>query len=162
MTIWQDKKVRSIYDLEVAYDVAGFKQKLHDLLPGETEIRTIGTGGSITLMGEVSSTANLSQVLALAGAYVPKDKIVNQLQVGGIHQVMLEVRVAEMSRTVTKRLGVNFSFVNGDDFGVSLLGGLSSFDNTGGGSDSELFLMRSPPSYVSAAGIPHGPFSSMP
>ena len=131
MTVWQDKKIRSIYDLEVAYDVAGFKQKLHDLLPGETAIRSIGTGGSITLMGEVSSTANLSQALALAAAYAPKDKIVNQLQVGGIHQVMLEVRVAEMSRTVTKRLGVNFSYVNGDDFGVSLLGGLSSFDNTG-------------------------------
>jgi len=131
MTVWQDKKIRSIYDLEVAYDVAGFKQKLHDVLPGETAIRSIGTGGSITLMGEVSSTANLSQALALAAAYAPKDKIVNQLQVGGIHQVMLEVRVAEMSRTVTKRLGVNFSYVNGDDFGVSLLGGLSSFDNTG-------------------------------
>jgi pilus assembly protein CpaC len=131
MTVWQDKKIRSIYDLEVAYDVAGFKQKLNDLLPGETAIRSIGTGGSITLMGEVSSTANLSQALALAAAYAPKDKIVNQLQVGGIHQVMLEVRVAEMSRTVTKRLGVNFSYVNGDDFGVSLLGGLSSFDNTG-------------------------------
>ena len=131
MTVWQDKKIRSIYDLEVAYDVAGFKQKLHDLLPGETAIRSIGTGGSITLMGEVSSTANLSQALALAAAYAPKDKIVNQLQVGGIHQVMLEVRVAEMSRTVTKRLGVNFSYVNGDDFGVSLLGGLSSFDNAG-------------------------------
>jgi pilus assembly protein CpaC len=131
MTVWQDKKIRSIYDLEVAYDVAGFKQKLHDVLPGETAIRAIGTGGSITLIGEVSSTANLSQALALAAAYAPKDKIVNQLQVGGIHQVMLEVRVAEMSRTVTKRLGVNFSYVNGDDFGVSLLGGLSSFDNAG-------------------------------
>ena len=139
LTIWQDKKIRSIYDLEVAYDVAGFKQKLHDLLPGETEIRTIGTGGSITLMGEVSSTTNLSQALSLAAAYAPKDKIVNLLQVGGIHQVMLEVRVAEMSRTVTKRLGVNFSFINGNDFGVSLLGGLSSFDNTGGGGLAQTF-----------------------
>ena len=147
LTIWQDKKIRSIYDLEVAYDVAGFKQKLHDLLPGETEILTIGTGGSITLMGEVSSTTNLSQALALAAAYAPKDKIVNQLQVGGIHQVMLEVRVAEMSRTVTKRLGVNFSFVNGNDFGVSLLGGLSSFDSAGGStlqsfSDAVTALLR--------------------
>ena len=147
MTIWQDKKVRSFYDLEVAYDVAGFKQKLHDLLPGETEIRAIGTGGSMALMGEVSSTANLLQVLALAGAYLPKEKVVNQLQVGGIHQVMLEVRVAEMSRTVTKRLGVNFSFLNGDDFGVSLLGGLSSFDTSGGSvaqtfSDAVTALLR--------------------
>jgi pilus assembly protein CpaC len=125
------KQVISIYDLEVAYDVAGLKQQLHTLLPGETEIRAVGSQGSITLLGEVSSTASLSQVLSLAAAYAPKDKIVNQLQVGGIHQVMLEVRVAEMSRRVTKRMGLNFSVVNGNDFGVSLLGGLSSFDSTG-------------------------------
>jgi pilus assembly protein CpaC len=38
---------------------------------------------------------------------------------------MLEVRVAEMARSVTKRLGINFNWVNGDKFGASLLGGLT-------------------------------------
>jgi len=127
LTLWQNQKVRSIYDLVVAYDVAGLKQKLNDLLPGEKDIRAIGTHDSITLTGTVSSTANLSQVLALAGAYAPKDKIVNLLQVAGIHQVMLEVRVAEMSKLLTKRIGVNFTYVRGGDFAVSMLGGLTSF-----------------------------------
>jgi pilus assembly protein CpaC len=44
-----------------------------------------------------------------------------------VHQVLLEVRVAEMGRSLTKRLGVNFIYQNGDEFAVSLLGGLSGF-----------------------------------
>ena len=34
------------------------------------------------------------------------------MQVGGVHQVMLEVRVAEMSRNLLRRLGVNFSYLS--------------------------------------------------
>ena len=126
LTLWHDKTLRSIYDLEVAYDVALLKQKLHDLLPSERDIFTIGTHDAITLTGTVSSTANQSRVLALAEAYAPKEKIVNLLQVAGVHQIMLEVRVAEMSKSVAKRLGVNFAYIKGDEFAVSLLGGLSS------------------------------------
>ena len=38
---------------------------------------------------------------------------------------MLEVRVAEMTRQLTKRLGINFAVTKGDQFGVNTLGGLS-------------------------------------
>ncbi len=37
---------------------------------------------------------------------------------------MLEVRITEMSRSVIKRLGINFSYARGGDFGLSSLGGL--------------------------------------
>jgi pilus assembly protein CpaC len=63
--------------------------------------------------------------MALAKSFAPKQQVNNLTQVGGGHQVMLEVRVAEMSKATTKRLGINFNYVNGDKFGVSLLGGLS-------------------------------------
>ena len=57
--------------------------------------------------GSVSSTANLSQVLALADSYFPKEKekerVINLLEVGGVNQVMLEVCVAEMSRSLLKK-----------------------------------------------------------
>ena len=51
----------------------------------------------------------------------------NLLQVGGVQQVMLEVRVAEMSRGLLKRLGVNFSMVSGsgNQFLVGTLNELS-------------------------------------
>ncbi len=126
LTLWQNKKVAAIYDLEVAYDISRLKQKLHDLLPEERDLRVIATHDYITLSGVLSSTANLSQALTLAGAFAPENKVVNLLKVAGVHQVMLEVRVAEMSRSLTKRLGFNFNYSgSGGDFGISTLGGLT-------------------------------------
>jgi pilus assembly protein CpaC len=127
LTLWKNNKVTEIYDLEVAYDLSRLKQQVHEVLPEEKDLQIIGTNDSITLSGRMLNTANLSKVTALARSYAPKDKINNLIEVGGVHQVMLEVRVAEMSRSTTKKLGINFSWVNGDDFGVSLLGGLSTF-----------------------------------
>ena len=34
------------------------------------------------------------------------------VEVGGVHQVMLEVRVAEMSQSLMRRLGVNFAYIS--------------------------------------------------
>ena len=125
LSLWQNRKLFAIYDLDVGYDISRLKQKLHDVLPDEKDLRVIATHDSITLSGTVSSTANLSQVLALAEAYAPDGKVRNLLQVAGVQQVMLEVRVAEMSRSLTRRLGINFNYARGGEFGVGLLGGLT-------------------------------------
>jgi len=125
LTLWQNKKISMIYDLEVDYDISRLKQKLHEILPLEKEIRVIATHDSITLSGTISSAANLSQAMALAEAYAPESNVHNLLQVAGVHQVMLEVRVAEMSKSLLNRLGVNFSYSRGSDFGMSSLGGLT-------------------------------------
>jgi pilus assembly protein CpaC len=127
LTLWQNKTVVAIYDLEVVYDLSRLKQQLHDILPGERDLRVISTNDSITLSGKISNSSNLSQALGLASAYAPDEKINNLVQVGGVHQVMLEVRVAEMTRSLSKRLGVNFTYTRGGDFAVSRLGGLTDF-----------------------------------
>ena len=125
LTVWQDSKVAAIYDLEVTYDITRLKENLQDLLPGERDLRVIATNDSITLSGLISSTANLSLALNLAEQFAPKNKVVNLVQVAGVHQVMLEVRVAEMSRNLMNRLGINLAYHDGTDFGLSLLGGLT-------------------------------------
>jgi pilus assembly protein CpaC len=132
LTLWQKKKLVAIYDLEVAYDLSRLKHQLHQILPDERDLRVISTNDSLTLSGKISSAVNLSQALALARAYAPEGKVNNFVEVGGVHQVMLEVRVAEMSRSMTKRLGINFAGQNGDQFGVNLLGGLAQLDGIGG------------------------------
>jgi len=131
LTLWQDNRVTAIYDLVVNYDISAFKQQLHEVLPGEEELKVMATNDSITLTGKVSNAANLSQVLALARAYAPEGNIQNLVEVGGVHQVMLEVRVAEMTRQVTKRLGINFAVTNGDQFFANTLGGLSQIVKPG-------------------------------
>jgi pilus assembly protein CpaC len=126
MTLWgPDDRVFTIFDVAVSPDLSLLKEKLQEILPGEN-IKVIAAQDSITLSGEVSSATNLSQALAVTEAFAPK-KVVNLTQVAGVHQVMLEVRVAEMSRSLARRLGINFSIVKaGDGFGVSMLNNLTA------------------------------------
>jgi len=128
LTLWQNKKLVAIFDLEVGYDLSRLKEQMHEILPEEEALQVIGTNDSITLSGKISNAVNLSQAMALAKSYAPEGKLNNFVEVGGVHQVMLEVRIAEMSRSLTRRLGINFAAQKGDQFAVSLLGGLAGLD----------------------------------
>lgn len=133
LTLWgADGRIMAVCALEIGPDLAQLKRMLHTVLPGETGIQVLSTGGSVTLSGGVSSAVNLSTALALAEAAAPGGKVVNLLRVGGVHQVMLEVRVAEMSRSLMKRLGINFNYMKGGDVFYSFLNQLTSLDPTKG------------------------------
>ncbi len=95
VTLWEEnERVFAIYDLVISPDLSQLKEKLSEILPGE-DIRVTATHETITLFGRISSTAKLSQALEVANAFAP-NKVVNLLQVAGVHQVQLEVRVAEI------------------------------------------------------------------
>jgi pilus assembly protein CpaC len=134
VTLWEDHRISAVYDLDVAPDFSQLRETLHKILPDETNLRVTAAHDSITLSGTISSTANLSQALALASAYAPNEKIINLVQVAGVHQVMLDVRVAEMSRSVMKRMGVNFTVVKSEnEFAGSLIGNLIDLVPPGSG-----------------------------
>ena len=136
LTLWNESgKMMGMYDVVIAPDLSRLKEDLHKTLPEEKGILVTSSHDHITLSGTASTANNLTRALSMAEAYAPK-KIVNALQVGGVQQVMLEVRVAEMNRELIKRLGINFSAIGPNEFGVSLLGGLTTltgFTNPGVG-----------------------------
>lgn len=133
ISIWiEEGKLSAIYDLEVIPDVSRLKERLHEVLPNEENIKVTATHEGITLSGTVSNSSNLSQALSLAQAYAPRDKdnsakVTNLLESGGVHQVMLEVRVSEMSRSLIRRLGFNFNFISssGSHLGLTMLNNLT-------------------------------------
>lgn len=129
LTLWDSGDNVSVLDIEVTPDIVGFKEKLWEVLPLEKEsIGVTSANGGLTLFGKVSSTANMDQALALAELFAP-EKVTNLMQVGGVHQVMLEVRVAEMQSVLTKRLGINFTaFTDGRFFGLNLFSDLVGID----------------------------------
>jgi pilus assembly protein CpaC len=142
LSLWgEGDTLSAVFDVEVAPDVASLKEKLHKMFPDEKDIRVTPTRDGITLSGVVSSAASLSQVLSLAEAYAPpgregrpdKEKVVNLLEAGGVCQVMLEVRVSEMTKTLARNLGINFNVVSasGKQFGLSLLDNLTSWPSSG-------------------------------
>ena len=133
LTTWDERdNISAIYDLEVLPDIARLKEKIHELFPQEKDIRVTATHGGITLSGAISSATNISHVLELAKSYAPgaegKQRVNNFLEVGGVHQVMLEVRVSEMSRNLMREMGVNFNFLSssGRQFGIHRLDSLST------------------------------------
>ncbi len=138
LTLWDEgDRVMTVFDVAVTPNVTRLKEKLHEILPGE-DIQVTATHDVVTLYGHVSSTVHLSQALAIAGAFMPEkpEKVINLLQVAGVHQVMLEVRIAEMARSVTRRLGFNLAILaGGSTFGLSLLNNLTSLGTSGLPSD---------------------------
>jgi pilus assembly protein CpaC len=132
----KDNKLSTVFDVEVTPDVVSLKNKLHQIFPNEKNIQVAATQNSIILSGDVSNAATMSQMLSVAGSYVPsessnattssqgtsasgsglpsgsgKQKLINLLEVGGVQQVMLEVRVSEMSKSLIRQLGINFSAI---------------------------------------------------
>jgi pilus assembly protein CpaC len=97
-----DGRLITNVEVQVTPDIAEFKERLRQILPGEPiEVRTANDG--IVLSGTVSSVAKLDRALDLAERYAP-DRVANLLSVGGTQQVMLKVRFAEMRRSVSKAL----------------------------------------------------------
>ncbi|WP_282120040.1 type II and III secretion system protein family protein [Ruegeria atlantica] len=101
--------------VRVSPDVSEFKERLRQILPNEPiEVRTANDG--IVLSGTISSSAKLARALELAERYAP-ERVSNLMSVGGVQQVMLKVRFAEMNRSVAKSLTASLGFGGGDTTG---------------------------------------------
>ena len=111
-----DGRLITNVEVHVTPDIAEFKERLEQILPGEhIEVRTANNG--IVLSGTVSSIGRMDRALELAQRYAP-DRVSNLMSVGGTQQVMLKVRFAEMQRSVSKSLsssiGVQGTAIGGD------------------------------------------------
>lgn len=101
----------AVVDIVVGPDAQGLKTTLAELMPTEAVAVSV-SNGSLVLSGTVSSATAAEKLLTIAETYAPK-RVVNMLGVGGVQQVLLEVKFSEMSRGVVKQLGINqFSFNN--------------------------------------------------
>ncbi|WP_322894764.1 MULTISPECIES: type II and III secretion system protein family protein [unclassified Yoonia] len=106
-----DGRLITNVEVHVTPDMAEFKERLTQILPGENiEVRTANDG--IVLSGTVSSIARLDRALDLAQRYAP-DRVSNLMSVGGTQQVMLKVRFAEMQRSVSKALSSSLALNGG-------------------------------------------------
>ena len=104
-----DGRLITNVEVRVTPDIAEFKERLRQILPGEAiEVRTANDG--IVMSGVVSSAARMDRALDLAQRYAP-GRVSNLMGVGGTQQVMLEVKFAEMSRTISKSLSSSLSIL---------------------------------------------------
>lgn len=135
LIVWSKTGQTTVVDILVDMDTAGLQAKLQQLLPGEKNISVAAAADSLVLSGNVSDAVKVDRAMAIAEAYGAK-KVVNLLRAAAPQQVMLEVKIAEVSKTLLDKLGVGFT----------------SKSNSGGGgwtySILTDFLTKNPPTAV--------------
>jgi pilus assembly protein CpaC len=135
-TLWDSNNhVAMVVEVEVAHNLDGIKQKLYELMPKES-IQVRNADRCIVLSGEVSNLTNMDYAMKIASGYVSSQgggggygsssgcgfvsgggggggasaggnqNIINMMHVGGEQQVMLEVKVAEVSSTLARALSL--------------------------------------------------------
>lgn len=120
-------------DIVVTIDPGALQGMIAELVPGERNIKVRAAQSNLVLTGEVSDTIALDQVLALAGSYGDPKKIVNMLKVSGAQQVMLEVKIAEVSKTLLDKLGASVGLNRTRRNGSDSFSVISDFLSQGGG-----------------------------
>ncbi len=123
-----------IKDVIVTIDPQALQSKLAELMPEESRIRVRSAEKSIVLTGEISDALKLDDVMNLASAYgADGKKVVNLLRVATPQQVMLEVKIAEVSKTLLDRLGASVGLARTGGGGQNNYSLISNFLSAGGG-----------------------------
>lgn len=132
-----------IKDVIVTIDPLALQAKLGELMPEERGIRVRSAEKSIVLTGEISSALKLDDVMSLASAYgADGKKVVNLLRVATPQQVMLEVKIAEVSKTLLDRLGSRVGIARTGNGGLNNYSLISNFLSMGGGLAQALRIGR--------------------
>jgi pilus assembly protein CpaC len=133
--LWdRDDGLIGTVNVEVTHDLQSLKEKFFRVLPNEM-IEVHSAQRNIILSGRVSNVAAMNAALQIAQGYFTQintatqsqtfelspdqsrrpdrsvGEVINLMSVGGVQQVMLEVKVAEISREELRRLDVQFNAI---------------------------------------------------
>jgi pilus assembly protein CpaC len=122
-----------VKDIIVTIDPQALQATLAELMPEETGIRVRGAENALVLSGRVSDAVKLDEVMTLATSYGDGKKVVNMLRVNAPQQVMLEVKIAEVSKTLLDRLGSSLAANRSSGGGSNVYQLVSNFLTNGGG-----------------------------
>lgn len=108
--------VCTIMDIAVGVDTLTLESRLTQFLPGSA-IKATAAADSVVLNGQVADATQVDRAMSIASAFSGKGagKVINMISVADPQQVMLEVKVAEVSKKLVEKLGakVNLPKING-------------------------------------------------
>jgi pilus assembly protein CpaC len=116
-------KAGKVYLVDVI--VFGDARELENLLISEfpqASLRVRPLASSVVISGFVPNAEMVGQIVSMAEDYYPK--VINKIDVGGAQQILLHVKVMEVSRTRLRKLGFDWAFFNGNDAVISRAAGL--------------------------------------
>lgn len=117
-------------DIQVDVDVSGIQAALKEILP-EEKISVVSHRNSVFLKGFVRSATASNAAVNVARKFVAGNtEVINNMEILGSQQVVMQVRVAEIKRTAIKNLGVSLNLdASGALNGLTLATTATAFTN---------------------------------
>lgn len=97
----------AMIEVNVSRELGALNSEIQKIVPGGS-VKVRSMGENIVLEGHAPDARTEAKISNLAEAFVGQ-KVVNMIMVDGVQQVMLEVKVAEINRTLLEKLGIRFS-----------------------------------------------------
>ncbi|UUO05479.1 pilus assembly protein N-terminal domain-containing protein [Blastopirellula sp. J2-11] len=113
VNLWNEDGTIHTIDIIVIGDGRELQLLLETEFPNSS-IKVRPLASSVVLSGYVDRPEAVSRIVAMAEDYYPK--VINNITVGGVQQVMLKVKVYEVSRTKLRRLGIDWASIGSDYF----------------------------------------------
>ncbi|MFT7423941.1 MAG: pilus assembly protein CpaC, partial [Psychromonas sp.] len=145
--VWDENdKIIDIINIEVTHDLNTLRERFYHYLPDQ-KIGIESSQGQLVLSGQASSLEKMNSAVELARGFSDaasvgdrKSEVLNMMSVGGGHQVMLEVTVAEVQSEVARQLDTRMILAGfGSKGGGGIVSGGDLFDALGDGASKGLF-----------------------
>ncbi len=113
VNLWDDAGNIHTVDVQIYGDARELTVALQTQFPNSS-VKVYRYSESLVLTGFVDRPDHVGPIMRLAEDYAPK--VINNINVGGVQQILLKVKVMEVSRTKLRRLDTDF-FVGGSNGG---------------------------------------------
>jgi pilus assembly protein CpaC len=115
LIVWSEDETQvQQWKVQVRLDTVSFKAKLDELFP-DASLAVTQSGESFVITGLLRRTEQVTQLHELLDT--SQFAYVDMTSVAGVQQVLLEVRVAEVSRVALRALGISYFHTDDDWFG---------------------------------------------
>ncbi len=135
LMLWRQGQPTRMHDLSVGADTVTLKSRMQEWIAGIEDLQVDALGDHLVLRGRAEDAVKAHRLAEMAQAFAGEKKVINLMRVGSAQQVMLEVKVAEVSKNLLDELSVdvNIARLSGDT-ALRLITRLSSSGTTGPGS----------------------------
>jgi pilus assembly protein CpaC len=191
--LWNKAGKSTVKEIQVGTDLEPLKKSIKEVMPDESDVHITTASGAIVLTGSVANAIVADQVNQLSDAFIQqldrasrsgnqsgqpntasantaglagstsKFQLINLLKIRDPQQVLLEVKIAEISKELLEQMGVNLSGNIGKGSGWAVTSAFS-FENFVGASinkngnfvearkDDTLYKILAEPSIVAMSG----------
>jgi pilus assembly protein CpaC len=109
LNVWDANENVTTVDIIIIGDVRELDMTLKSLFPSAA-LRLMPLNSSLYISGFVPKAEMVASITRVAQDYFPN--IINDMQVGGVHKILLHVKVMEISRTKLRNLGFDWAQIS--------------------------------------------------